>query len=59
LIIGLTGMIAHAYVPGPGVQGKLLALADATLVCMDVNTRQISKVSDKIGPGNYLGVKRG
>lgn len=49
-------MTAHAYLPAPGVEGRLNSLANATLVCMDTNTRQISKVSGPIGPRKYLGV---
>jgi hypothetical protein len=56
MAIGLTGIAAHAYIPAPGVKGKLTEVASGTLVCMDKTTRQISTVSDKIGPGNYLGV---
>ncbi len=49
-------MTAHAYIAAPGVEGKLIALVDATIVCMNAGTRELTEVSDKIGPRGWVGV---
>ena len=56
LIVCLPGMTANAYIAVPGVTGKLKALAETKVVCMDASSRQISEVDGQIGPGNYLSV---
>lgn len=56
LLAGLITQSVQAYQPGRDVEGTLLSEVWATVTCMNLRSRNLFEVTDKIAPGNAMNV---